>query len=692
MNNLNIPNPFSHHRITCHLLCMVSIFIFSTLVMITAFQTLSFASKQSGIPLQGNHFWTLPSSLGAAIYPASPPSGQSSTQPEAALVTSQQVGELAQRVRYLMLSLGGLLVSLMFTSGVYAYRKAASSTSDIQQTHQAIFTYAQEGMFITDSQMRIIQVNPAFTHITGYTAAECLGQTPRLLRSGVQDQKFYHQFHTTLQEKGRWEGEIWNQRKNGEIYPQWLTIHAIRNRRGKTTSYVAIFHDMTALKQSEQQLLYQEYYDPLTGLPNRQLFHEHLKLAVSQAQYSRQEVGILCIDLDGFKDINDSFGHQVGDLLLQETAQRLKTCCTEATTLSRWSGDEFMLLLPELKHDGEDTIAAANAILQTFAQPFFINGHEMLCSVSIGISIYPNDGDDAAMLEQNADTALYRAKELGHNRYMMYTKAMHDKVVERMELERDLRKALEHGGFRVYYQPQIDIKTGQITGTEALLRWQRSETDLVPPDQFIPLAEETGLISPIGEWVLRTACQQTKHWQEAGFPGLSVSVNLSAKQFQDEHLVQLVQDVLSETGLSPQSLCLEITEHTLINVDSASQMLAALEVIGVHLSIDDFGTGYSSLSYLRKLPLHQLKIDRSFVREIPHQSSDMAIAKTILSLSHALNLTVLAEGVETQEQFNFLQAHECDEIQGFLFSQPVPAERIVTLLQGMPSTQQTSPQ
>lgn len=593
--------------------------------------------------------------------------------------------EILQALYWLSLIGGGMLGVLLIASGGYLYhgRWARNSAPvPVAQAHQLIFTRAGEGIVVTNAQRQILQVNPAFIQVTGYSAAECLGQHPRMLQSGEHDRAFYQAMWQSLQQTGAWEGEIWNRRKNGEIYSQWLSINAIRNKHGEITHYVGIFRDLTDLKQREEQLIYQEHYDALTGLPNRHLFHQQLLLVLAHARQCQHEVGIISIDLDGFKNINDSFGHQMGDLLLREAAQRLQSCCQEGATLARWSGGQFMLLLPKLERDGEDAIAVANAILQAFARPFFIESHELFCPLSIGISISPNDGEDAAVLEQNADTALYRAKEQGHNRYMFYAKRMHEELIARLELEKDLHKALKSGEFRLYYQPKVDVKSGKITGTEALLRWQRSASEVVPPDRFIPTAEETGLILPLGAWVLRSACQQTKVWQENGFPNLSISVNLSAKQFQDDHLIDVVQNVLKETGLAAHDLCLEITEHTLIgNMEAAIDVMAALQALGVQFSIDDFGTGYSSLNYLRRLPLHQLKIDRSFVREIPHQSGDMAIAKAILSLSHTLNLTVLAEGVETTEQLNFLQEHDCDEMQGFLFSQPVPVDEVTTLLQ-----------
>jgi diguanylate cyclase (GGDEF)-like protein len=403
-------------------------------------------------------------------------------------------------------------------------------------------------------------------------------------------------------------------------------------------------------------------------------------MALAHAERNKRMVGVMFLDLDKFKNINDSLGHNIGDLLLQEVAKRLTCCCRHEDTVSRFGDDEFTIILPEIKEE-EHIIEVVQRIIKSFSKPFAIKEHVIISSASIGITLYPTDGEDVATLVKNADIAMYRAKEQGRNTYELYTKAMHDLIVERVELENNLWKALKNDEFKVYYQPQINIKTGFISGTEALVRWQRSENDLVMPDKFIPVAEDTGLIFPLGERVLRTACRQTKAWHDAGFGSLSVAVNLSAKQFQDDHLVQLVRDILAETGLAPEFLCLEITENTVMrDIDTAVKILSALEDIGIHLSIDDFGTGYSSLSYLKHFPLHEIKIDKSFVQELPCHQGDIAIAKAILSLAHSLKLKVLAEGVETQAQLEFMRMNSCDGIQGYLFSKPIQPEEIMTFL------------
>lgn len=565
------------------------------------------------------------------------------------------------------------------TSSLPAY---APSRLLHSQLASVVFDHSLEGIMITDAEGNIVKVNTAFTHITGYSEEECQGENPRILKTGMHDAAFYDEMWRGVAQAGFWEGEIWNRHKNGEAHPHWISINAIRNQEQEITNYIAVFHDITDKKEREEQDSSQAHMDALTGLPNRQIFREYLEFALAHGKRYTHEVGVLFLDLDKFKNVNDSLGHNIGDVLLQESAKRLKLCCRGTDRVARLSGDEFMILLPELKYDGQDTLEVAQRILKAFSQPFHIEGHEIISTVSIGITIYPTDGEDVSTLERNADIALYKAKEHGRNTYVMYTKAMHDMVVEHIALENHLRKAIENEEFEVYYQPKVDVKSGTISGVEALVRWNRSVSDIMSPDKFIPLAEETGLILQLGEWVLRTACKQVKTWQEEGFPSLSVAVNLSAKQFQDEQLVQTVETILREIGLDPNFLRLEITENTMMHdIEAAVEIMSELETLGVHLSIDDFGTGYSSLSNLKHFPLDELKIDKSFVRDIPGIQDDVAIAKAILSLAHNLNMKVLAEGVEKDDQLEFMRTNKCDEIQGFLISKPVRAGVMRKLLQ-----------
>ena len=434
-----------------------------------------------------------------------------------------------------------------------------------------------------------------------------------------------------------------------------------------------------------ERKLSEQYYeqlitDQLTGLPNRILFQDHLTQALAEARQYETRLAVLFIDLDRFKYINDTLGHKVGDLLLLQVVERLRSCLRDDEALYRLGGDEF-IIVEEHTPDKRQAIDLAENILSLVDKPYMIEGHELFISASIGISWYPEDGEDMETLFKNADMAMYRAKEQGRNNYQVFDVRMNDYAFERLQLEKDLRKALEREEFLVYYQPQIHISTGRIIGMEALVRWQHPQRGMVSPGQFIPLAEETKLIIPIGEWVLRTACAQNKAWQDAGFPHVRVSVNLSAHQFLEPNLAQMVKQVLEETGLAPEFLDLEITESiTMNNIDRAIATMHELASLGIQISIDDFGTGYSSLSYLKKFPIHTLKIDQSFVRDIPNDSDDGAIATAIIAMAHSLNLNVIAEGVETADQLEFLGRRGCDEMQGYLVSRPVPAIEFENIL------------
>ncbi len=542
-----------------------------------------------------------------------------------------------------------------------------------------VFESAAEGIMITDAQSHIVAVNDAFTATTGHEPDEVLGKTPSLLQSGKHDAEFYRDLWKSLKETGQWKGEIWNRRKNGELYPQWLSINTVRDAKGGVGNYVGMFTDITARKQAEERLRVLAYHDPLTGLPNRALFHTLLNQALVKAQRHHRLGAVLFIDLDRFKNINDTLGHPAGDLLLKEAAARLLTCLRQSDTTARLGGDEFTILLEEIAHE-QDAIIVAQKILAALAEPFNLASHEVFVTASIGISLFPHDGGDVDALLKNADTALYRTKEQGRNGYTLYTAEMNATALKRMALENSLRRALERREFLLHYQPRVALDTGRMICIEALLRWQHPELGLVMPDQFISLAEETGLIMPIGEWVLHTACAQTKAWQTSGFPVLRVSVNLSARQFKQPDLVDQVADALRDTGLAPDSLELELTESTVMqDAEDAVTKLNALKQLGVHLSIDDFGTGYSSLEYLKHFPIDILKIDRSFVRDIPGDSDNGAIVRAIIAMAHSLKIKVTAEGVETAEQLGFLKAYRCDEMQGYYFGLPLPTHEFSKL-------------
>ncbi|GAX90648.1 GGDEF domain-containing protein [Effusibacillus lacus] len=536
-----------------------------------------------------------------------------------------------------------------------------------------------EGIVVTDIHGSIQLVNPAFTAITGYSPEEVIGKNPRILNSGRHDAEFYISMWASIHETGKWEGEIWNRRKNGEIYPEWLTISAVSDEMGKITHYAATFTDITERKSYEERIVYQAHHDTLTGLPNRTFF-QNLTSQLDHAKQQNQMLAVLIIDLDRFKGINESLGHSAGDRLLQGVAERLKSCVRDGDIVARLGGDEFALLLTQITSE-KDVVRRVRHIAEVFKEPLICGSEEIFTSMSMGISLYPADGKDMEELLKNADTALYRARELGGGHYQFYTPEMNSKAFERLALETDLRKALDRQEFVLYYQPKVDMQTGQIVGMETLIRWEHPDLGTVSPAEFISLAEETGLIIPIGEWVLHTACKQNKAWQQAGFSPLRVAVNLSARQFRQTDLVATVARVLHETGLDPEYLELEITESiALENADRTIATLNELRTLGVRISIDDFGTGYSSLSYLKKFPIDTLKIDRSFVREIDTNLSDAAIVTAIITLAHSLNLKVVAEGVETPVQQAFLLKQKCDEMQGYLFSRPVPVSSFERLM------------
>ncbi|MDG4475318.1 EAL domain-containing protein [Thiovibrio frasassiensis] len=542
-----------------------------------------------------------------------------------------------------------------------------------------VFDSSIEGITITDATGTIQSVNRAFTHITGYNPEEAIGKNPSILKSDRHDAQFYSAMWSTLLAEGKWEGEIWNRRKNGEVYPEWLTITAITDEYGQITHNVAVFHDMSEIRSYEEQLHFHAYHDALTGLPNRLLILDRFTVAISHALRLHKQVAVLVLDLDNFKHINDSLGHKIGDTLLQQVAERLKVGLGDDHAVGRLGGDDFAILIEQCE-DEQAAVRMAEKTIGLFAEPFNLAVYETFVTVTIGISFFPNDGSDADTLLKSAELAMYRAKEEGKNKYQLFTPAMNAKVVHRLSLENSLRKALERDEFLVYYQPKVATGTGRIVGMEALVRWQSSDGRLISPLDFIPLAEETGLIIPLGEQVLRKACRDTKQWL-AKNKDLVVSVNLSPRQFMQENLLQTIMDILQESGLPPAQLELEVTEGAVMfNEQAALATLHELKEAGIRLALDDFGTGYSSLHFLRKLPLNTLKIDRAFIMELPTDPNSAAIATIIISLAQALHLEVVAEGVENIAQLEFLRRLDCTEIQGYLFSPPVPGPAFAELL------------
>lgn len=546
----------------------------------------------------------------------------------------------------------------------------------------AVFQNTQDGVLIADTQPRIIAINEAYQEITGYTQAEALGQNPSILQSGRHDRPFYQSMWASIEQTGHWQGEIWNRRKNGEIYPQWTTISAVRNDQGTVINYVGVFTDISQLKQTEARLERLAHYDPLTELPNRLLFQSRMEHALDSAYRKNEQVALLLIDLDRFKDVNDSLGHPAGDELLQKVVERIRKRLRDEDTLARLGGDEFVILLERLSNP-QDAGRVAQEVIDTLVHAFRLaSGAEVFISASIGISLFPDHGGTANELTQHADAALYLAKGQGRHTYRYYTESLTRASQQRLSLEARLRRALERQELIVYYQPQLDIVSGQIVGAEALVRWMDVEEGMILPDRFIHIAEESGLIIPLGEYVLRAACRQAKAWAEVGFPDLRVAVNLSPRQFAHVDLVGQIRSVLDETELDPRYLELELTESALMSEGGdAENLLNQLKIMGVRLAIDDFGTGYSSLSYLRHFPIDTLKIDKSFVRDIPNHQDDMEIATAIIQLAHILGFTVLAEGVEKSAQLDFLRKQGCDLYQGYLFHKPMPAEAFLSLLQ-----------
>lgn len=563
-----------------------------------------------------------------------------------------------------------------------AARKKAQQATELEAAQLKIAAMAFEthlGMFIADADNRIVQVNHTFSQITGYAEHEVVGHTPSMLNSGRHDAAFYRQMWLSLKQQDSWQGEVWNRRKNDEIYPQWLTISVVRNDDGAITHYVATLSDITQRKAAEQEIYQLAFFDALTGLPNRRLLIDRIEALQQETHQKSHYSAVMFIDLDNFKTINDSLGHYLGDALLVSVAKRLAGIVRDSDTAARLGGDEFVVMLHELGSDlataAQHAEGVAYKLLAALREPLVIDDHPLQISGSIGVTLFAGQEVGVSEILQQADLAMYQAKASGRNALCFFDPSMQTAIMERAQLESDLRHVVERQQLSLYYQTQVN-EHGQVVGVEALVRWCHPERGVVSPGVFIPLAEETHLIGMIGEWVLETACWQLVEWsRQPHTSALSAAVNVSPNQFRQEGFVEQVKAVLARTGAKPQRLKLEVTESLLMeDIAEVRCRMEALRQLGIRFSLDDFGTGYSSLAYLKQLPLDQLKIDQSFVRDVLEDPADAAIVRTVIALAHSLELEVIAEGVETQAHRDWLNAQGCLAYQGYFFSRPQPIE------------------
>jgi diguanylate cyclase (GGDEF)-like protein/PAS domain S-box-containing protein len=544
----------------------------------------------------------------------------------------------------------------------------------------AIAFESQESMMVTDANGTILRVNKAFTEATGFTADDAVGQTPRILQSGRHNSDFYHEMWESIRRTGSWRGEIWDQRKNGEAFPKLLTITAVKDDNGIITHYVGVHIDITQRKAAEEKITILALYDHLTRLPNRRLLLDRLQLALASSERSGRKGALLFIDLDNFKNLNDSLGHNIGDLLLIQVAERLKSCVREDDSVARLGGDEFVVMLLDLSDHPIEAAAQTESIgekiIIALSQPYQLAAHEYRCTASIGVALFSGSQQTTDDLMKQADIAMYQAKKAGRNSLRFFDQQMQENISARLLLEEELNLALEKQQFNLYYQIQVDSSSRPF-GAEVLIRWEHPGRGQVMPAQFIPLAEETGLILPIGQWVMETACAQLKAWEKDALTrDLILSVNVSAKQFHQADFVKQVQATVQRHAINPKLLNLELTEGMLLeDITMIIATMSALKAIGVQISLDDFGTGYSSLQYLKRLPLNQLKIDRSFVRDLVVDNNDKAIVRTIIAMAQNMELDIIAEGVETEAQLQQLVVMGCHHFQGYLFSRPVPIEQ-----------------
>ncbi|MBP1127161.1 MULTISPECIES: phosphodiesterase DibA [Pseudomonas] len=575
-------------------------------------------------------------------------------------------------------ALSALLICLICARAARTNRLLRPLKENRERLRQAaaVFDCTREGVLVTDSAGQIVHVNRAFITITGYRREEVLGRQPSLFKSGHHSSNFYRQMFETLELEGEWSGEIWNRRKSGEIYPQWQTIRVIHDDDGHVSHYVAVFSDISAIKDSEQELAHLAHHDPLTDLPNRLLFSDRAEQALASAQVHKRGCALLLLDLDHFKIINDSLGHNVGDQLLKHVGERLAGLFGPGVTLARLGGDEFAVLAENCPQVTQ-AAALAHRMLAAMKDPFVFDGNQLFISASIGISLFPGDALSAEQLLRNADSALFKAKSAGREGFALYTEELTAHAQSRVEIAGELRRALDRDELRVYYQPVHNLQDGRLIGVEALVRWQHPERGLVPPGEFIPIAERTGLIADIDGWVMLQACRQMCRWLAEGKLLGFMAVNVSSRLFARRELYDHVARVLHDTGLNPAFLELEVTESAVMDdPDMALEQLHRLRELGLRLAIDDFGTGYSSLLRLKRLPVHKLKIDQGFVAGLPEDDDDVAIVRVVIALAKSMGMQVHAEGIERVEQARFLLAQACDMGQGYWFGKPKPATDI----------------
>lgn len=536
---------------------------------------------------------------------------------------------------------------------------------------ESVFKNSIEGIAITDIKGNIQKVNHAFTQITGYESQEVIGKNPRVLKSDRHDDDFYEEMWDQLVTTGQWSGEIWNRKKDGSVYPEWLSISSIRDEKGGITNFISVFHDISEKKLNEEKLEFLAFHDPLTHLPNRRLFYDRLNVAIETGKRTGKKMALLCMDIDNFKDINDTYGHPFGDEFLCQVKDRIASICRKSDTFARYGGDEFVIILNGLDKEGE-SVDFADRLTLLFDDPIRVYEDDVFTSLSIGLALFPRDGEDIVTLEKNADMALYKAKKEGKNRTYRFQNELKERILKRNEIQHNLQRAIkDFSSFSLMYQPKVDVKNNTIHGVEALVRWQ-CDGSFIPPFEFIPIAEETQLIVPLGNWIMCQAMTDMKKIHDSGYSDISLSINLSARQFLDEGLFNKIRANIEKTGFDQSKLIFEITESTSMqDIELSEQIMNQFRKMGFHLSVDDFGTGYSSLSSLKKFPLKELKIDRSFICDVPQDANDVAICKTIINMAHSLNYEVIAEGVENQAQLDFLKENGCHVIQGYYLYRPL---------------------